>query len=93
MNDTANPIPVQGNVTVTNTLTGNVNVTNTSSNPVPTSVVGNVGLSPGTVVGIDPTQNLIRINSPKIQPFQRSGSLSYPVSQKAAQWTVNVPAG
>jgi hypothetical protein len=61
------------------------------SGPWSVSLLGNLSLAPGNLVGIDPTKNLVTIAPP--QPFQVTGSLSYGTSADTGQWALTVPAG
>jgi len=64
------------------------------SGPWTVAVQGGVSLAPGNLVGIDPTQNLVRLVAPPaIQPFQKSASLFIDYPDDAWQTTFSVPAG
>jgi len=58
------------------------------------SVLGGLSLAPGNLVGIDPSQNLVRLAAPPpIQPFQSSSSLFIDYPDDSWQYTFSVPAG
>ena len=77
-------------VTVVNTPT----VQAQQSGPWSVSVLGGLSLAPGNLVGIDPSQNLVRLAAPPpIQPFQSSSSLFIDYPDDSWQWTFSVPSG
>ena len=77
-------------VTVVNTPT----VQAQQSGPWSVSVLGGLSLAPGNLVGIDPSQNMVRLVAPPpIQPFQSSSSLFIDYPDDSWQWTFSVPAG
>ncbi len=76
-----------------------VNVVNTPAvqaqqmGPWSVSVLGDLKLAPGALVGIDPAQNLVRTAPPVLQPFQRSTSLFIDYPDDTWQWNITVPDG
>jgi hypothetical protein len=64
------------------------------SGPWTVAVQGGVSLAPGNVVGIDPTQNLVRlVGPPALQPYQNASSLFIAPADDTWTWTFTVPTG